>query len=61
MKTELRIFKHKKFLLLIAENSIEQKALDLIAHGKYEADKSQPITGELCSDDMFNPYLRFEV
>lgn len=61
MKVELRRFKYKMFLLLIAENAIEQNALDLLCKGHYKAETPTPITGELKTDDMFNPYLSFEI
>lgn len=61
MKTELRVFKHRKLLLIIAETEQEKAALDLLCKGVYENDTPKKINGELRSDDYFNPYLSFDV
>lgn len=61
MQVELRIFKHKKFLLLIADTEEDKAGLDLLCKGKYELNTPFPVKGELRSDDMFNPYLLFDV
>lgn len=60
MKVETRMFKHSTHLLFIAETKEEAEAIDLILDTSPVSNLPHKITGEICVDDAFNPYLRFK-
>lgn len=61
MKITLRKFKHKQFLLLIAEGPQESILLDAAAPMGWKGEPPVRIQAVLTSDDTFTPYLRIEV
>ena len=58
MKVETRTFKHASYLLLLAENEEEARAIDLMLGDWLE--RPIKVEGELTCDDTFSPYLRFK-
>jgi hypothetical protein len=58
---ELRIFKYKKFMLLLPGDKTEEHMLDHLFKRKKYTEDPVTVTATLQVDDNFSPYLRFEV